>query len=65
MLISSIPPTPSATPAPVTIRVQADKRTYTRGDQVGLKIVIRNVAPAHISISEIAQNAPEWQSEVS
>jgi hypothetical protein len=69
MLIASMPPSvaptlPSATPAPVTIRLQTDRRTYIRGDQVGLKIVITNVAPVRTSISEIAQNAPEWQSEV-
>jgi len=64
MLIASMPPEPLATPAPITMRLQTDKRTYVRGDQVGLKVVVTNVAPVRTSISEIAQNAPEWQSEV-
>ena len=58
------PPPALATPAPVVMRLQTDKKTYVRGDRVGLQIVITNVAAVPTTISEIAQGAPEHESEV-
>ncbi|MBV8369699.1 MAG: hypothetical protein JO036_12340 [Candidatus Eremiobacteraeota bacterium] len=64
MLMTASPPPALATPAPVTMRLETDKAVYVRGESVGLKVVITNVAGVPTSVSDIAPNGPEWQSEV-
>jgi hypothetical protein len=64
MLIGPSPPPAVATPAPISLQLQTDKQTYRTNEQVGLRVIITNLAPFHVSPSIIALDAPEWESEV-
>ena len=65
MLVAPSPlPHASATSAPIAVQLQTDKQTYVPGETVGIRVIITNIAAVRTTVSAIAPEAPEWESDI-